>query len=212
MNCSSGLSRPALRLFTRPRCHPSTSSYRLESSFRRTKQRLRIRPDASFKAHHEQPLDHIIFNPPSSAPSVYHTPYKFLPKGDRRRELLASTQAPRPPHPRSPYFPPNSSTLTSTSLPPPVRKPYEKKYHLTEDDIKEMRRLRAEDEKIWTRDKLAEKFNCSRLFVGMVCQASEERLKQRQLELDAIKSKWGQKRTQAREDRSKRKVLWGRGE
>ena len=65
---------------------PST---RQESSYRRSKQRLNIKPHPSL-LQQNQLQDHIIFNPPSSMPSVLHTPLKFLPKEDPRRPLSAS--------------------------------------------------------------------------------------------------------------------------
>ena len=37
------------------------------------------------------PGDHIIFNPPSSAANVYHTPPKFLPPTDPRKKLFEET-------------------------------------------------------------------------------------------------------------------------
>jgi hypothetical protein len=175
----------------------SVGSRRHESSFRRTKQRLRVKPDPSFASSDSYTQDHIIFNPPSSAPSVYHTPSKFLPPNDRRRQLIADI--------------PGHAPLSQTSkLPPPVRKPYEKQYHLTAADMEEMRRLRREDPDIWTRDKLAKKFDCSNLFVGIVCQASLERKEAQQQILEAVKLKWGRRRRVAREDRVKRRELWGR--
>src|SRR5690348_14225955 len=66
------------------------STRRNESSFRRTKKKLNVKPDASFVFSKDSPAtDHIIFNPPSSAPSVLHTPLKFLPKEDQRRQLFS---------------------------------------------------------------------------------------------------------------------------
>ena len=172
---------------------------RLESSFRRTKQRLRVKPDPSFTSSNGYTQDHIVFNPPSSAPSVYHTPSKFLPPNDRRRQLVAEI--------------PDQAPLSQTSkLPPPVRKPYEKQYHLTAVDMEEIRRLRRENPDVWTRDKLAKKFDCSNLFVGIVCEASPERKEAQQQVLDAVKLKWGRRRRIAREDRGKRRELWGRDE
>ncbi|MCJ1362854.1 hypothetical protein MMC16_001960 [Acarospora aff. strigata] len=171
---------------------------RHESSFRRTKQRLRVKPDPSFAPSDAYTLDHIVFNPPSSAPSVYHTPSKFLPPTDRRRQLMTAA--------------PSQTTRSQTSkLPPPVRKPYEKKYHLTAADMEEIRKLRTEDPNLWTRDKLATKFNCSKLFIGIVCEASPERKESQQQVLDAVKLKWGKRRRIAREDRVKRREAWGRG-
>lgn len=178
---------------------------RYESSFRRTKQRLRVKPDPSFKPTGQQ--DHIIFNPPSSAPSVYHTPFKFLPKGDRRRELyLNATTSPL--HATSP----GSLAGDSQPLPPPVRQPYEKRYHLTAEDIEEIRRLRTEDDVKWTRQRLAEKFNCSQFFVGLVVQASKGKLERDREALEAVKAKWGKKRKMAREDSARRRETWGKDE
>ena len=172
---------------------------RHESSFRRTKQRLRVKPDPSFASSGNYTQDHIVFNPPSSAPSVYHTPSKFLPPNDRRRQLIADIPGQAPPS-------------QTTKLPPSVRKPYEKQYHLTAADMEEIRRLRRENPDVWTRDKLAKKFKCSNLFVGIVCEASPERKKSQQQILEAVKLKWGRRRRIAREDRAKRRELWGRDE
>ncbi|KZF19025.1 hypothetical protein L228DRAFT_274237 [Xylona heveae TC161] len=170
---------------------------RHESSFRRTKQRLRLRPDETFgAASSDVQQDHIVFNPPSSAPSVYHTPALFLPRSDRRRELFAGRNADE----------------TAGKLPPPVRKPYEKSYHLTEADIEEVRRLRSENPAEWTRARLADKFNCSSLFIGIICEASKEHKAKQQQILDTVKSKWGRKRREAREDRARRRDAWSRDE
>ena len=176
---------------------------RHESSARRTTKRLRTQPDPSFTSSispsHGQ--DHIVFNPPSSAPSVYHTPTAILPPNDPRRQLLAQAHS----H-ANPYDQPNRR------LPPPVSKPREKKYHLREKEIEEIRKLRTEDPFTWTRKKLAEKYDCSQFFVGLIVQASEERLEQQRKVLEDIKSKWGRRRRHAREDRTRRRELWGRDE
>jgi len=182
---------------------PSQVTRRHESSARRTTKRLRTKPDPSFTSSispsHAQ--DHIVFNPPSSAPSVYHTPAAFLPPDDPRRQLLAQSHS----H-ANPYDQPDRR------LPPPVRKPREKKYNLGEKEIEEIRKLRTEDPFKWTRKTLAEKYDCSQFFVGLICQASVERLEQQRQVLDDIKSKWGQRRRHAREDRTRRRELWGRDE
>ncbi|KAK4986732.1 hypothetical protein LTR50_005110 [Elasticomyces elasticus] len=171
------------------------------ASFRRTKNALRVRPDPSF-TETAAAQDHIIFNPPSSAPNVYHTPLIFLPLNDPRRRLhmrassLAHPAAAQPaPHP----------------LPPPVRPEEEKKYHLTPEEIAEIRRLRAEDPRRWTRVRLAEKFGCSQFFVSLCCSAPEIK-EERDRDLEAIKKKWGRRKTEAREERQRRKEGWGRNE
>ncbi|KAI9847124.1 MAG: hypothetical protein M1838_001007 [Thelocarpon superellum] len=172
-------------------------SRRHESSYRRTKRRLRVKPDTSFVSSASGPMqDHIIFNPPSSAPSVYNTPAKFIPKGDRRHELLSTSSD-------------TSTPPASTRLPPPVRKAYEKRYHLTEQDMAEIRRLRTEDPEKWSRDRLAKHFDCSALFVGIVCEASKEHKSRQSQILDAVKSRWGRIRRTAREDR--RLAIFGTG-
>jgi hypothetical protein len=164
------------------------------SSFRRTKKMLLVQPDPSFTSS-TGTQDHIIYNPPSSAPNVYHTPLKFLPKDDPRRRLHTLLR------PTTPETPP--------SLPPAVRPVYEKKYHLKEADIEEIRRLRAEDPRQWTRVRLAEKFECSQFFVSLCCSAPQIK-EQRQTELEKIKEKWGRTKTEAREDRQTRKQSWGK--
>lgn len=102
----------------------------------------------------------------------------------------------------------NPYQQSDRKLPPPVRQPYEKKYHLNADQIAEMRKLRSEDPFTWTRAKLAEKFACSQFFVGMVVEASKERKDWARQLLDNVKAKWGKRRRYAREDRAKRRELW----
>jgi len=184
------------------------------ASFRRTKKALRVGPDASFTNTLET-QDHIIFNPPSSAPNVYHTPLKFLPKTDPRRKLHLLTQA-------SASSTSNSSTTTTTApststsgartapLAPPLRPFQEKKYHLTPADVAEMRRLRAEDPRQWTRVRLAEKFGCSVFFVNLFAQKVPELEAEWEAEHERARSRWGRTKTEAREDRSRRKAEWGR--
>lgn len=179
---------------------------RHESAYRRTRKRLRVKPEASFLTSQDGPQqDHIIFHPPSSAPSIYHTPLKFLPKDDSRRELMTLT------HKES------FSQSTKTRLPPALDKPYEKRYHLTEADIAEIRRLATEKSAVWSPSKLAEKFRCSKFFITIVCRAgnvsNDEKRRERHLRsVELATSRWGRKRRVAREDRTKRKELWGQDE
>ncbi|KAL8763086.1 MAG: hypothetical protein Q9184_001046 [Pyrenodesmia sp. 2 TL-2023] len=176
---------------------------RHESSARRTTKRLRVKPNPSFAPPiiADQLQQHVVFNPPSSSPSPYQTPAAFLPPSDPRRSLLAQAHE----H-ANPYAQPNKR------LPPPIEKPEEKRYHLKEEEITEIHRLRKEDPFTWTRKKLAQKFNCSEFFVAMICEASPERKAQQQRALDEIKARWGNRRRHAREDRQKRRALWGRDE
>lgn len=181
----------------------STTSKRHQSSYRRSRQRSTIKPDPDFLPSKAEPHDHIIHNPPPSMPNVYHTPLMFLPKHDKRRLLQ---------QPSEHKFMVNTPAYTPSGqqrLPPPVSQPYTKKYHLTEADVEEMRRLRAEDPMEWSVGKLAKKFDCSRMFVqtatSSVAQGKKE-LQQQVLEI--VKSRWGTKRRVAREDRALRRERW----
>jgi Mitochondrial ribosomal protein subunit L20 len=174
---------------------------RLQSSYRRTRSRLNIKPDPSFLPSKTEAHDHIIYNPPPSAPNVYHTPTIFLPKTDRRRQL----------HEEAALKYPHLASATPAELPPPLRTPYEKRYHLTAEDMEEMRRLRREDPIEWSATKLARKFDTSNLFVGLVTDGIAKRKRDQQKQvLDVVKSRWGVKRRTAREDRALRKERWGR--
>lgn len=234
--CGKTLSRICLN----PRQNTSTSAFlphlqtRHESTTRRHRKLLALPEAPSFTPDRSSPT--LIFNPPSAAPSVYHTPLKFLPKEDKRRALYAahagtasrSALASRTPSiatpgtplhtttfsrpPNSPNTNPSSAFLPprpSASLPPALRDPYEKKYHLAPSEIAEIQRLRAADPERWTRVRLAEKFGCSQFFVGMVAK-HEEKAGRVQREHEKARRKWGKTRVLAREDRGRRKVLWGR--
>lgn len=173
-------------------------SRRYQSSYRRTKQRLRVKPDASFGS--SQGRDQIIYNPPSSAPSVYHTPSKFLPPNDARRAMRFEDVA--------------AANVTNTveELPNVYRSDPERKYHLTPADVEEIRKLRLSDPMTWSRHKLAKRFECSPLFIAMVCEASPEKKQIQRQVLEAVQSQWGPKRRMAREDRKLRREAWGRDE
>jgi len=180
---------------------------RCQSSYRRTRSRLNIKPDASFLPSKTEPHDHIIYNPPPSAPNVYHTPSIFLPKNDKRRQLYEAAQS------RSSQTVSGSSESPLQSLPPPIRKERPSphgKYHLTEADFEEMRRLRKEDPLTWSVGKLAKKFNCSNSFVTHVTVyvvAREQKDRQKEI-TEFVKSRWGIKRRVARENRALRKETW----
>lgn len=180
-------------------CELSTiAGRRYQSTYRRTKQRLRVKPDASFAPTQEK-YDSIIFNPPSSAPDATHTPNIFLPKSDIRRNLV---------QPESP------SSIPSEDLPWATKAPKRQKYHLTVEDVKEIRRLRVLDPVAWSRWKLARKFDCSARFINMVCEPIPQEQKQEihKKVLEAVKSRWGAQRRMAREDRELRKEAWAKDE
>jgi len=233
-----------LQFISSPRVQPSrvaTSRVhcRYESSYRRHIQRLSIPPAPSFthspkKASSIPPASHVIFNPPSSAPNVYHTPLKFLPRGDRRRSLYASAvsmhnvsapaPSPKTSQALSPFTKPGTQVHEAAStypsglrpsvpegepLPPALKPLQDKKYHLTAPEIAEMKRLRAEDPKRWSLLRLAEKFQCSQYFVQICCPNENAGREHETRKADARRF-WGPRKTRARDERVRRRELWGK--
>ncbi|KAI3322564.1 hypothetical protein HD806DRAFT_129997 [Xylariaceae sp. AK1471] len=197
----SSLSRATSSSITRSTAFPSIiTNRRHQSTTSRTKKMLKISPHPDFLTP-QSGQNHIIFNPPSSAPSVYHTPFKFLPKSDPRRQANLS-QLLR-----------TSSDLYTPPLPPPARttETRQKRYNVTQEQVEEMRELRASDPVTWSVHELAKKFQCTPLFVMMCCKASPEHKDKEHQRLEAIKARWGTIRTKARDERKKRKVLLLRG-
>ncbi|EAS36751.3 mitochondrial 54S ribosomal protein YmL20 [Coccidioides immitis RS] len=190
--------RPILSLpFLLPFCSESTVlAQRNQSTYRRLKQRLRAKPEASFGQSPTQKYDHIVYNPPSSAPSVYRTPTKFLPPNDIRRKLRSDSDF--------------DITSTPHSLPLVSKRSSPKKNILTAKEVDEIRQLRLKDPVTWSRGNLARRFGCNTLFVAMVCEASAEKKAIQKQVLEAVKSRWGIKRTIAREDRQLRKEVLAR--
>ena len=168
------------------------------TTYRRSRSALNIKPDPSFLPTKTEAHDHIIFNPPPSMPNVYHTPTAFLPKDDKRRVIRAALA-------------PDSQKLDLATRAPALNKPYVKRYHLTEEDVKEMRRLRRDDPYKWSATALCKKFDCSNIFVIRVIKGlAPEKLQQQKSVSAVVKSNWGIKRRVAREDRSIRKEKWFR--
>ncbi|KAE8148815.1 mitochondrial ribosomal protein subunit L20-domain-containing protein [Aspergillus avenaceus] len=185
---------PSLPFLSPSSCEPiAWGARRHQSSYRRTKQRLRVKPDASFGTSSTNTYDHIIHNPPSSAPSVFQTPTKFLPVDDVRRTLRGS-----------------STHVSTAEFSPVFETSGEKRYHLNASDVEEIRRLRLSDPMTWSRWKLAKRFDCSPMFIAMVCEASPQKKEIQKQVLEAVQSRWGAKRRMAREDRQLRKESWGR--
>lgn len=223
----------------RPQClfrssKPSSpiESRRYESSYRRHVKRANLPPAPFTTPKPSQPKgSHIIFNPPPSSPNVYHTPLKFLPANDGRRQLYVQAQSlytvasssrkvpsPWPVTKPGTALHESTSTVPTALLPripegaplPPALKPRaEKRYHLGQEEIEEIRRLRMGDPSTWTRDKLAEKFGCSSFFVGVICP-NHEAGKAHEKRIEEVKNRWGPRKTDARRQRERRKALWGR--
>jgi hypothetical protein len=197
-------SRPALGLLSsfRALSHHGTVARRSHQTTARTKRALNVPPHASFLVHEEAAKDEIIFNAPASQAQVYHTPFKFLPKSDpRRRNNLASLFGAETDGAEQPHLPP---TLNVKSRNP--------SYHLTKEDVAEIRRLRAEDPKTWSVNALAKKFKCSEVFITICTPAPREHKELMARKLQAIQASWGPKKTKARADRKRRREMIHRGE
>lgn len=75
----------------------------------------------------------------------------------------------------------------------------------------EMRSLRKNDPLKWSVNRLAEKFDCSTIFVSFVTEGlAKEKREQQKLVTQVVKSRWGIKRRVAREDEAIRKEKWYR--
>lgn len=94
-------------------------------------------------------------------------------------------------------------------MPPALKPPAEKRYHVTAEQVAEMQELRRSDAGQWTIDRLAEKYGCSTLFVRIAAKNFEAG-KAHFESLDGVKERWGRKKMLARRDRGRRKELWGR--
>lgn len=168
----------------------------------RTKRALRIRPHPSHLLRNRGPAaDEILFNPPSSQPSVYHTPFKFLPASDPRRSSNLQL-----------LFPESTAGSAPDYLPPALTPEDPKKYHLSQADVEEMRRLRWEDPETWSLKKLAAKFKCSVTFVQIAAEVTEgyrDKLAEAGRRKRAL---WGPKKVKAKEERATRLDMLFRGE
>ncbi|KAJ0119374.1 hypothetical protein N8I77_001932 [Diaporthe amygdali] len=201
--------RPATRSCVSSTRHSLKQQIRSKATSARTRRSLNIAPHPSFLAsdsHLQQ--DHIIFNPPASAPSVYHTPFKFLPKTDpRRRANLAKIF--------ESHFAPSGADTTDL---PSVRSSH--KYDpaiaargpITKAEVEEMRRLREEDPHKWNVSALSEKYEIPHIFVMMCCQAPKEKLEFERKKMELIRQRWGPIRAKAKEDRHRRTQMLYRGE
>ncbi|CAG8441941.1 6492_t:CDS:1 [Ambispora leptoticha] len=98
--------------------------------------------------------------------------------------------------------------ISPDELPPPIKPVKEKAYHVTEDQIQEMQSLRLEDPKKWTRQKLAEKYNCSAFYVGIVAPTTEKEKQRIARRLQHRINKFSEKRKYFMKIREERRKLW----
>ncbi len=93
-------------------------------------------------------------------------------------------------------------------LPPPLNPIKEKSYNLTQEQIKEIQQLREKDPIKWSRKKLAEKFGCSQLYIGIIAPVSKERRIELQEEINEEIERMGWKKRFIRNERTRRRELW----
>ncbi|KAI2779727.1 mitochondrial ribosomal protein subunit L20-domain-containing protein [Daldinia loculata] len=193
--CTSMNTRAAVTIASIPRRHQSSTS--------RTKRALKIAPHPSFfptSASSLRESTQVIYNPPSSTPSVYHTPFKFLPPSDPRRKANLAQ-----------LFRTSDDVSSSKSVLPPELKDPERRYNVTREQVEEMRSLRATDPERWSVLALAKHFGCAPYFVMMCCRAPTEHRERERARLNAVKERWGAIRATAREERKKRRDLLHKG-
>ncbi|KAK3351804.1 mitochondrial ribosomal protein subunit L20-domain-containing protein [Neurospora tetraspora] len=193
--------------------HPAVAagiSVRYQSTANRTKRMLNIPPHESFL---NVPVegDRIIFNPPSSEASVYHTPFKFLPRSDpRRRANIYKLFKPQAPTPVEEATDANAAEH-GEQLPPVLYNPT-KSYNVTAEQVEEIRQLRAKDPKKYSVTYLSNKYNCTKVFIMMCTQAPREHQEQHKLARARIAESWGPRRAAAKLDARRRKEMLHRGE
>lgn len=187
---------------------------RSKATSARAKRAANIPPHPSFltpDAHLQQ--DTIIFNPPSATTSVYHTPFKFLPKNDpRRRANLASLF--------TSHF--GAHTPDTISQMPHLRFSREKNISAMEErkrispvtkaEVEELRALRKADPYKWTVRALSEKFDLPMTFVMAASQAPKEKADFEKRKQEMIEQKWTPHKRKAMEERKRRAEMLYRGE
>lgn len=199
--------RPVARVLDAYRCpNLPLTAIRGHKTTARTKRSLKIAPHESFLPDRTAAFpaaDSIIYNPPASEATPFHTPSIFIPENDARRRALQRMNG----HP-------GASQSTSTGELPPVMdyKRRSPSYHLTVEHIHEMRRLRNEDPLVWSVNKLAAKFNCSTVFVKMAAPAPREHLEWLKEKEERKMARWGPIKARAMEDRKRRSEMLLRGE
>ncbi|KAK0727131.1 mitochondrial ribosomal protein subunit L20-domain-containing protein [Lasiosphaeria miniovina] len=203
---------------------------RFKSSTSRTKRALNVPPEPSF-AKRQDKTTGIIFNPPSSSPSVFNTPFKFLPKSDPRRRAnlpsLFTSSTTTKFGPTTGLAGPSSITIGNPpesddpTLPPAVDPAADiaryrtEKLAVTPEMVAEIRRLRVEDP--WTNSgvAMAQRFNVSHSFIRYATRGirvQKEYYDDLKKWKEDKQARWGPRRRQAREDRARRLGMLFRGE
>ncbi|KUI72619.1 54S ribosomal protein L20, mitochondrial [Cytospora mali] len=158
---------------------------RTQATSARSRRTLNIPPHPSFLASDARSQqDHIILNPPAAAPSVYHTPFKFLPKTDPRRRANLT-------HLFESHFAASDVKV---------------------EDIPTVRPTDGKASSIasrgpWSVTALADKFDLPRGFVMACCQAPKEKIEFERRKLELIQQRWGPIRAKARQQKERRREM-----
>lgn len=209
---AASLVRPAAQRYLTGTPSALKHQIRSKATAARTKRALNIPPHPSFLTPDSRlEQDTIVFNPPSSSTSVYHTPFKFLPKTDpRRRANLPSLF--------ESHFGSTSTTATLEQM-PNVRLSRETKFHqnpdrapITKAEVEEMRALRISDPYKWSVRNLSAKFDMPMGFVMACCQAPKEKIDFERRKMELIQKRWSPSKKKAMEERQRKAEMLARGE
>jgi len=236
---ASRLLLPPTRTLLAPNSGPSLVAIRQKSTAARTRRALRVPPHPDFvigpapsrdgrsakKSRFLPGPDEVLFHPPAAAPSVYHTPLKFVPASDpRRRVALVGSDgdaAASPVADIGELFRRQAQRTAAASaisrapiLGAAGTAAVQAKKQLSEAEVAEMRRLRAADPARWTVRALARHFGAGEVFVMIATRgaAPANHLAEMQERLDRVRARWGVKKSAARTERARRRVMMGRGE
>jgi hypothetical protein len=115
-------------------------------------------------------------------------------------------------NPASPLLREPTAAPENTPLPPSLNEIKPPKARLTDEQIQELRRLRASAPETYTQKKLAQMFNTTPSTVGMVAtlpQAKRTAARQKFFAAhDEQRGKWGEKKSIIRDIRKKRREFW----
>ncbi|KAI9900797.1 hypothetical protein N3K66_005059 [Trichothecium roseum] len=207
--------RPAAQLL-RSTCSRSTAatfsrpSVRTMKTAARTKRALKIAPHPSFQPDRNNPSkgDSIIYNPPSSEATPFHTPFLFLPNNDPRRTVIERARGSNPQ-----VLAKDAVAASEEQLPPEMKYPRRTAtYGLQEEEMLEMRKLRNEDPLKWSVNTLARKFNCSPVFVKIAAPAPKEHHEWLNAKRERKTQRWGAIKLKAMENRRRLTEMMYRGE
>ncbi|PVU90811.1 hypothetical protein BB559_004427 [Furculomyces boomerangus] len=99
-------------------------------------------------------------------------------------------------------------TISVADLPPPIHPTSSPSKMLSESEKIEILQLRNQDPVHWTRNRLAKKFGCSPLYIGIIAKCPEWRIRQIQLENEQKWLRMGYKKRMIKINRIKRRFSW----